>query len=256
MSKNNTNAISMSKNNTNAIIFIIISLVSGIMAGEILATINLFVVEPTTDKAIGYEVQRDIAKGVKVDFNQLKDYRIWQKSGTFAAGAFIGMAYGALMGAVYFFARKYLPFSDDRKKAILLAALMYLAFYLVPFSKYPANPPSVGDTHTITLRDHLYTSYQIMSVSIALVMGILFFKFRKVNKISYIIPAIYIVLIASIYFIWEPNPDIILTPMIVVNTFRALTGATMAIFFTLIGIFFGLLWNKFKPYEPVKVTPV
>jgi hypothetical protein len=37
---------------------------------------------------------------------------------------------------------------------------------------------------------------------------------------------------------------------------RALTGATMAIFFTLIGVFFGLLWNKFKPYESVKVTPL
>ena len=226
------------------------------MAGEILATINYFVVEPTTDKAIGYETQRDIAKGINVDFNQLHNYRIWQKSGTFAAGAFIGMAYGGLMGVVYIFARKYLPFSDDRKKAILLAALMYLAFYLVPFSKYPANPPSVGDTHTIGLRDHLYTSYQIASVSIALVMGILFFKFRNLNKISYIIPAIYIVLITSIYFIWEPNPDKIITPMSVVNTFRALTGVTMAIFFILIGVFFGPLWNKFKPYESIKATPL
>lgn len=246
----------MNKNNTNAIIFVIISLVSGVMAGGILASINYFVVEPTTDKAIGYETQRDIAKGINVDFNQLKNYRIWQKSGTFAAGTFIGIAYGGLMGVVYFFARKYLPFSDDRKKAILLAALMYLAFYLVPFSKYPANPPSVGDTHTIGLRDHLYTSYQITSVSIALVMGILFFKFRKVNKISYIIPAMYIVLITSIYFIWEPNPDKIITPMSVVNTFRALTGVTMAIFFILIGVFFGLLWNKFKPYESIKATPL
>jgi predicted cobalt transporter CbtA len=226
------------------------------MAEEFLATINYFIVEPTTDKAIDYETQRDITKGINVDFNQLKNYKIWQKSGTFAAGAFIGMAYGGLMGVVYIFARKYLPFCDDRKKAILLAALMYLAFYLVPFSKYPANPPSVGNTHTIGLRDHLYTSYQITSVSIALVMGILFFKFRKVNKISYIIPAIYIVLITSIYFIWEPYPDKIITPMIVVNTFRALTGVTMAIFFILIGVFFGLLWNKFKPYESIKATPL
>jgi predicted cobalt transporter CbtA len=230
--------------------------VAGVVAGEILATINYFVVEPTTDKAIGYETQRDIAKGVNVDFNQLHNYRIWQKSGTFAAGAFIGMAYGGLMGVVYIFARKYLPFSDDKKKAIMLAALMYLAFYLVPFSKYPANPPSVGDTHTIGLRDHLYTSYQIASVSVALAMGILFFKFRKVNKIKYSIPAIYILLITSIYFIWEPNPDKITTPMIVVNTFRALTGVTMAIFFILIGVFFGLLWNKFKPYESIKATPL
>jgi len=43
--------------------------------------------------------------------------------------------------------------------------------------------------------------------------------------------------------------------MIVVNTFRALTGATMAMFFILIGVFFGQLWNKLKPYESVKVTP-
>jgi hypothetical protein len=130
----------MNQKNTNAFIFIIISLSSGVMAGVILSTINYFIVEPTTDKAIGYETQRDIAKGINVDFNQLHNYRIWQKSGTFAAGAFIGMAYGGLIGVVYIFARKYLPFSDDRKKAILLAALMYLAFYLVPFSKYPANP--------------------------------------------------------------------------------------------------------------------
>jgi len=246
----------LNKNNTNAIIFVVISLASGVMAGETLATINYFVMEPTTDKAIGYETQREIAKGINVDFNSLHNYRIWQKSGTFAAGAFIGMTYGGLMGVVYIFARKYLPFSDDRKKAILLAALMYLAFYLVPFSKYPADPPSIGDTSTIGLRDHLYTSYQIMSVIIALAMGILFFKFRRADKIKYSIPAIYIVLITSIYFIWPPNPDKIITPMIVVNTFRALTGATMAIFFTLIGVFFGLLWNKFKPYESIKATPL
>jgi predicted cobalt transporter CbtA len=238
------------------IIFIIISLISGIMAGEIFAAINLFVVEPTTDKAIGYELQKDVIKGEQVNYDQVKSYRVWQKSGTFAAGAFIGMAYGGLMGIVYVFARKYLPFSDDRKKAIILAALMYLSFYLVPFSKYPANPPAVGDPQTIGLRDHLYTTYQITSVIIALGMSILFFKFRKVDKISYIIPAMYVVLIASMYLIWEPNPDKIEIPMIVVNTFRALTGTTMAVFFTLMGIFFGLLWSKFKPHESSEITAI
>jgi hypothetical protein len=250
----------MNQNNKNAFIFIIISLSSGVMAGVFLSTINLAVVEPNaTDKAIGYENMRDIVQqnGTSYDFNYLHDYRNWQKGGTFAAGCFIGLAYGGLMGVVYLFARKYLPFgTDDRKKAILLAALMYLAFYLVPFSKYPANPPSVGDTYTITLRDHLYTSYQIASVGVALLMGILFFKYRNVNKIKCSIPAIYIILITSMYFIWPPYPDVILAPMSVINTFRALTGVTMTIFFMLIGVFFGLLWNKYKPYETVKVAPL
>ena len=114
-----------------------------------------------------------------------------------AAGAFIGMAYGGLMGIAYVFARKYLPFSDDRKKAILLVGLMYLAIYLVPFSKYPPNPPAVGNPDTIALRQHLYTTYQITSVSIAIAVGILYFKFRRINKISYIIPAIYLISIAQ-----------------------------------------------------------
>jgi predicted cobalt transporter CbtA len=224
------------------------------MAGEILACINLFIVEPTTDKAIGYELQKDMAKGEKVDFGEVNSYRIWQKSGTFAAAAFIGMAYGGLLGIAYVFVRKYLPFSDDKKKAILLAGLMYLAIYLVPFTKYPPNPPAVGNPDTIGLRDHLYTTFQIASIIIALVMGILFFKFRSVTKISYIVPAIYMVAIASIYFIWEPNPDKIEIPMTVVNTFRALTGTTMAIFFVLIGVFFGLLWNKFRPDQTSRIA--
>ncbi len=100
----------------NVLLFIIISVVSGIIAGEILSVVNYFVVEPTTDRAIRYETQRDILKGEPVNLNQIHDYRIWQKSGTFVAGAFIGIAYGSLLGIAYAFFRKYLPFTDERKK--------------------------------------------------------------------------------------------------------------------------------------------
>jgi len=73
------------------ILFIIISLVSGIIAGEIFATINLFVVE-LTDKAIGYELHRDIAKKKAFNFTEFHSYRVWQKSGTFAAIPILGTA--------------------------------------------------------------------------------------------------------------------------------------------------------------------
>jgi len=124
---------------------------------------------------------------------------------------------------------------------------MYLAIYLVPFSKYPPNPPTVGNTDTIGIGDHLYTTYQITSVIIAIAMGVIFFKFRRVNKISYIVPALYLILIATMYLTWPPIPDKIEIPMSMVNTFRVLTGVTMAIFFGLIELFFGLLWNKYRP---------
>jgi hypothetical protein len=224
------------------------------MAGELLAAINLFIVEPTTDKAIGFELQKDANQGKSVDMAEVHSYRDWQKSGTFAAGAFIGMAYGAIMGVVYTFARNYLPFKSDKSKAILLAGLMFLALYLVPFSKYPANPPAVGNPDTISLRDHLYITYQITSVAVALAMGILFFKYREIKGIHYIIPAAYILIITSMYYIWPSIPDKIEISMSVVNMFRAITGFTMGVFFSMIGVFFGLFWAKFKPHESTRVT--
>lgn len=119
--------------------------------------------------------------------------------------------------------------------------------------EYPPNPPAVGNPDTIGLRDHLYTTYQITSIVVAIAMGVIFFKFRRVNKISYIVPALYLILIATMYITWPPNPDKIEIPMNVVNTFRVVTGVTMAIFFGLIGLFFGTLWNKYRPDLPSRI---
>ena len=70
--------------------FILISLLSGVIAGVILAGVNYFVVEPYIDRAIEIEVDNSVASGEVVDFDELSSYRVWQKEGTFAAGAILG----------------------------------------------------------------------------------------------------------------------------------------------------------------------
>ncbi len=50
-----------------------------------------------------------------------------------------------------------MPSSIYRKKAIALAAITCLSPYVVPLTKYPTNPPAVGDHETIGLKDSLYT---------------------------------------------------------------------------------------------------
>ena len=234
--------------------FIFISLLSGIIAGVILAGVNYFVAEPFIDQAIGIEVDNSIASGEVVDFDELSSYRVWQKEGTFAAGAFLGLTYGAILGIVYVISRKYLPSSDDRKKALILAAIMCLSLYVVPFIKYPANPPAVGDPETIGLRDSLYTSYQLASGLIALGVSILMYKLRRIGYIKYIIPIIYLGLVASIYAIFPANPDEITAPMDLVNAFRAVTFGTMVMFYLVLGTIFGIMWNKFKPHETARIT--
>lgn len=234
--------------------FIFISLLSGVIAGLILAGVNYYVAEPFIDQAIGIEVDNSIASGEVVDFDELSTYRVWQKEGTFAAGAFLGLTYGAILGIVYVISRKYLPSSDDRKKALILAAIMCLSLYVVPFIKYPANPPAVGDPETIGLRDSLYTSYQLASGLIALGVTILMYKLRRISYIKYIIPVFYLGLVASIYAIFPANPDEITAPMDLVNAFRAVTFGTMVMFYLVLGSIFGIMWNKFKPHETARIT--
>ncbi len=234
--------------------FIFVSLLSGVIAGVILAGVNYFVAEPFIDQAIGIEVDNSIASGEVVDFDELSTYRVWQKEGTFAAGAFLGLTYGAILGIVYVISRKYLPSSDDRKKALILAAIMCLSLYIVPFIKYPANPPAVGDPETIGLRDSLYTSYQLASGLIALGVSILVYKLRKISYINYVIPIIYLGLVAFIYAVFPANPDEITAPMDLVNAFRAVTFGTMVMFYLVLGAIFGIMWNKFKPHETARIT--
>ena len=234
--------------------FIFVSLLSGVIAGVILAGVNYFVAEPFIDQAIGIEVDNSIASGEVVDFDELSSYRVWQKEGTFAAGAFLGLTYGAILGIVYVISRKYLPSSDDRKKALILAAIMCLSLYVVPFIKYPANPPAVGDPETIGLRDSLYTNYQLASGLIALGVTILMFKLRRIGYIKYVIPVIYLGLVASIYAIFPANPDEITAPMDLVNAFRAVTFGTMVLFYLVLGTIFGIMWDKFKPHETARIT--
>lgn len=234
--------------------FIFVSILSGVIAGVILAGVNYFVAEPFIDQAIGIEVDNSIASGEVVDFDELSTYRVWQKEGTFAAGAFLGLTYGAILGIVYVISRKYLPSSDDRKKALILAAIMCLSLYIVPFIKYPANPPAVGDPETIGLRDSLYTSYQLASGLIALGVSILMYKLRKISYIKYVIPIIYLGLVAFIYAVFPANPDEITAPMDLVNAFRAVTFGTMVMFYLVLGAIFGIMWNKFKPHETARIT--
>jgi predicted cobalt transporter CbtA len=238
----------------NSLTFIFVSLLSGIIAGVILAGVNYFVAEPFIDQAIGIEVNNSIASGEVVDFDELSSYRVWQKEGTFVAGAFLGLTYGAILGIIYVISRKYLPSSSDRKKALILAAIMCLSLYIVPFIKYPANPPGVGDPETIGLRDSLYTIYQLASGLIALGVSILMYKLQRISYIKYVIPVFYLGLVASIYAVFPANPDEITAPMDLVNAFRAVTFGTMVMFYLVLGTIFGIMWNKFKPHETARIT--
>ena len=225
-----------------------ITLSSGVIAGIILAFLNLGIVEPTIDKAIALEVQKQVSSGENVNMSELIDYRYWQKAGAFAGGAIYGAGLASLFGVVFVFARSRLPGKNNKQKAILLAGIMWLVLFLMVALKYPANPPAVGDPETIYYRETLYVGYILISGLAALGMAVIWIRTRMNSK-KIIIPLMYAAIMVTAYVVMPSNPDKIEISMDLIQTFRILTAITIGVFWGTLGIIFGSLWDKFLSRE-------
>lgn len=225
-----------------------ITLSSGVIAGIILAFLNLGIVEPTIDKAIALEVQKQVSSGENVNMSELIDYRYWQKAGAFAGGAIYGAGLASLFGVVFVFARSKLPGKNNKQKAILLAGIMWLVLFLMVALKYPANPPAVGDPETIYYRETLYVGYILISGLAALGMAVIWIRTRMNSK-KIIIPLMYAAIMVTAYVVMPSNPDKIEISMDLIQTFRIVTAITIGVFWGILGIIFGSLWDKFLSKE-------
>ena len=229
------------------IIFISIVLISGALAGFVHGTVNFTIVEPYLDQAIGIENQSLFASGEAEDtlefWAEYESYRIWQKSGQVLAGVILGIAMGSLFGIVYALSRNSLPGKTDVVKAVVLSLIMWITIYLIPFLKYPANPPTVGDSETVVFRAILYISFIVVSgVSV-----LLFYKLSKKfqNNKKYLGVIGYGVFISVVFFVMPENPDEITAPMNLVMEFRFMSVLGVTSFWASIGIILGLFWKKF-----------
>jgi predicted cobalt transporter CbtA len=233
------------------IVFILITLASGAIAGTILGLINLLLVEPYIDQAIEIEVQNTIASGEPVDYNELVQYRLWQKGGEVVAGTILGTSISALFGLVYAYARDSLPGSNNKKKSLFLAGIMFVVIFLIPALKYPANPPAVGDPETIEYRESLFIGILAISGFTALGVALLYRWLGQRQKESkkIIVPAVYAVTIALAFVLLPPNPDEITISSDLLTSFRIITTVTIGIFWGLLGLILGSFWDVTRPHE-------
>ena len=228
-------------------IFLLVVLISGAFAGLIHGTVNLAIVEPYLDAAIGIENQNMFDSGEADDtlefWIEYEGYRQWQKGGQILAGVILGTSIGALFGIVYTLSRNSLPGNNDVKKALVLSGIMWLTIYLIPFLKYPANPPTVGETETVVLRGILYLSF--IAISGFSVVG--FYKLSKKLRGSrkFIALAGYAIFISIMFVVMPDNPDKITAPMDLVNGFRLMSVVGVSFYWGSLGLILGLLWIRF-----------
>lgn len=81
---------------------------------------------------------------------------------------FMGVALGGVFSLVYAYAYGRIGDMSPRLTALVLAAAAYFTIVLVPFTKYPANPPAIGNPDTIGKRTVLY----VLMIGISLVAAV------------------------------------------------------------------------------------
>jgi heme A synthase len=137
---------------------------AGAIAGLLAFLFARIFAEPQIQKAIDYEDGRDHAQetlnaaaGIPAHEHADPFSRAVQGNvGIGVALILFGAAMGALFAVAYALCLGRSGRLRPRSLALLVAGGGFLGFYLVPFVKYPANPPAIGNEDTIRQRSGLY----------------------------------------------------------------------------------------------------
>src|SRR5918995_2376605 len=236
-----------------AITFIAITLLAGAIAGTIWAAINQVAVEPYIERAIELEMlqQNTTAQSGQVITNpaEFAAYRFWQRGGEIIAGTILGLSIGSLYGIVFAYTRGSISGTNNKKKALIVASIMWFVLFLMPALKYPPNPPAVGNPETIYYRQSLYVAFLAISGFSALGLAFLYRKMvvassNNTKKAIIIIPSTYAAIMAGVYLAMPANPDPINAPIDLVMGFRITSAITISMFWALLGVIFGAFWDK------------
>jgi Probable cobalt transporter subunit (CbtA) len=133
--------------------------------------------EPVIQRAIDYESGRDDAQAALDKAAGLAPEamgpdifsRTIQANIGIAVGVILfGVAMGLLLAVVYSVTVHRVGNLSPRNWALILAGGLFLGFYVVPFVKYPPNPPSIGHPETIADRTGLYLLMVVCSLAFLL----------------------------------------------------------------------------------------
>jgi hypothetical protein len=137
---------------------------SGLIAGILGFTFARIFAEPYIQKAIAYESGRDdaiatVMKSVGItpepDGPEIFSRTIQRNVGIATGIIAFSIAMGALVAVAYLVLHGRFNIRA-RTLALIVTGLGFMGIYMVPFCKYPANPPAIGHSFTISTRAQLY----------------------------------------------------------------------------------------------------
>ncbi|MCC4314168.1 CbtA family protein [Streptomyces samsunensis] len=137
-------------------------MLAGLAAGLPALGVAYLLGEPRVDSAIAYEDAHSHEHGAELVS------RTMQSTAGLSTGVLVyGVAFGGIAALAVCVALGRIGRFGPRATAALVSLGALVAGYLVPFFKYPANPPAVGDPETLDQRTTLYFLMVVLSVLLA-----------------------------------------------------------------------------------------
>jgi len=227
----------------------------GVAAGLLTFVFLKIYGEPQVDIAVAFEAQMEAAKAAAAGASSVEEgpelvsRQVQASLGLFTAVMVYSAAFGGLFGLAYAFAYRRMPGAvTPQGVSLLLAAVGFVAVYLVPNLKYPANPPSVGNPETIGIRTALY--FTMIAISIAAMIGAFSLKRLLVRRLgdwnsTLTVAAYYIVIVATAGLLLPPINEVPeLFPAVVLWKFRVASIGAQLIMWTTLGLLFGALTQR------------
>jgi predicted cobalt transporter CbtA len=236
----------------------------GIVAGLLCFAFLKLYGEPQLEQAIAFETELDESKaashkGTDMSHKDMSQHHheepeLVSRSVQAGLGLLTGVvvystAFGGLFALAFAFAygRVAGPMSAQTS-SVLLAALGFVAVYLIPNLKYPANPPAVGDPQTIGMRTALY--FIMIAISLAAMIAALGIKRPLVSRLgnwngTLVVAAAYLVLVAIAGLLlpsFNEVPEGF--PAAVLWNFRIASMGAQLIMWATFGLLFGALTQR------------
>jgi len=227
--------------------FLIRGLLCGVVAGVLVFLFAKLFGEPNVDAAIAIEDTVAKAAGAAPE-PELVSRGVQAGWGLFVGTMVFSIAMSGIFSLVFAFFWGRLGGLGARASSLLLAAAAFVVVYLVPFLKYPANPPSVGNPETIGYRTFLYFGMIAISLVALVVVYNLGRNLLERNErwnVLLVCGIGYAIVIAFAYAVL-PNIDEVPQqfPASLLWNFRMDALAMQAILWAVIGVLFGVLTER------------
>ncbi len=142
----------------------------GLAAGVLAFAFAFIFGEPQVQRAIDFEDQ--LARlNHEPATAEVVSRGLQRTLGLLTGTVVMGVALGGLFSLVFAYAYGRLSTLNARATSALLALAAFLTINAIPFTKYPANPPAVGNPDTIGKRTLLFLAMIAISVLAAIAAG-------------------------------------------------------------------------------------